>query len=885
MTLPFENDTSKVVKKLAKKGIRANRRTSASIMVAILIASTFLCALFTFVQSYWKQEVQQEIYAAGDWDAQLLEINAGQLDSIEDNADVKKVMIKGNNQTALLSDSAALPYLLIQNCDTDYWNAMREKNLILQGHFPQAPGEIVVGKNFFEQNPSYRLGDTVSVALGERKNGKEAIEFLSPVQNGETFVKLKEASYTIVGEIDMTISTAYNGYPAYGWLNRKTLSQDTDIVVYLQMKHPSKVFNTVPQIAQAIGLQADEYGDYPYRYHTALLGMYGIYAPGKFFTSDLPKLFFALVCVALASVVVFAYIIRGAFSISAKRKIKELGMLKSIGATPKQIRELIVYEARGLSVLPIIVSVGLGYLFSYGVLTAYSALTNEITGSKMTVSFSIPVALLAMLLSFLTVLLAASGPARQMAKLLPIEAIRGDFGNMELQKSTARPIVKKWLGCLGNLSANSIAANKRLFRTCTVTLTLCMLLMFGFLAFFAVSDVNNTKAEQDSHFNVNVTMQSGRQVDNDLIDELKELPHIKEQATYTMSNCAIWISESDLSPDFVSAGGFGTKAAKEYVMSRDGKYRVPCVLIGLEQDTYQNYLSRAGYEALDASAAIIVNSVVKSPNARGYEAKKETIPYLNLATGQSLELTEKFLDSIQGNYTFGLNVSAILPTMPDIGRNLSFYTLPIIVPMDEYYQIIQNFAEDRAVYNYGTYMNLLADDGTDAAVQNDAEQICSAYLSSNDFYTSSKTERTKDRAQLTAATMLIVYSLTALFGIVGISSAISAILNSLYQRRKTFAMLRSVGLGRKGMRRLLSMEGFLLAAKPAMIGVPILLVICAGLLWLQDVSFAEFFAVFPLCGLIAYIVVVLILVGGIYMAASRSIRKDVIVEVLKDENV
>lgn len=37
-----------------------------------------------------------------------------------------------------------------------------------------------------------------------------------------------------------------------------------------------------------------------------------------------------------------------------------------------------------------------------------------------------------------------------------------------------------------------------------------------------------------------------------------------------MTNCAIWISDSDLSEDFVAAGGFHTKAAGEYVVQRDG---------------------------------------------------------------------------------------------------------------------------------------------------------------------------------------------------------------------------------------------------------------------------------------------------------------------------
>ena len=423
MTLPFENDTSRIVKRLAKQNMKANRRTSISIMAAILIASTFLCSLCTFVQSYWNQSVQQEIEAYGDWDAQLLEIHAGQLDLIRNNENIQTIMVKGDNQTASLPAASGLPYLLIQNCDGAYWGGMREKNLILRGRVPQAPGEIVVGKSFFEQNPSVEIGDQLNLDLGKRRIGNTTVDFLSPIQSGEEFVKTENVQYTIVGEIDMTVSSAYNGYPAYGWLDTAALSEDTGVVAYLQVTQPRKVYEIIPQIAEDIGLQPDEFGDYPFRYHTALLGMYGIYAPGHFLSSDLPKLTLALGLVMAASMAVLAYIIRGAFSISAKRKVKELGILKSIGMTPRQIRMMIVYEARWLSVLPILVSVGLGYLFSYGVLAAYSDLMQEVTGSRITASFSPWVAVVSVILSFLTVRLAASGPARQMGKLRPIEAV------------------------------------------------------------------------------------------------------------------------------------------------------------------------------------------------------------------------------------------------------------------------------------------------------------------------------------------------------------------------------------------------------------------------------------------------------------------------------
>ena len=861
-----------IIREYSLDQVRKNRRTSISIMVAVLIASTFLCTLLVFAQSFWNQMVQQEIYTSGDWDAELMDVPADRLGMVMDNAGVKAMFVKGDNQIAFLPEGTVLPYFLIQNCDSNYWDAMYEKNMVLRGRIPQAPGEIVVSKDFFLQNPAYGIGDTLAVEVGS--NVRTHME-----ENRQK----DAASLTIVGELDVSVSSGYEGYLAYGFMEPEALSPDSEVVVYLQMERRGEVYTAVPQIAEAIGLPKDEYGNYPCRYHAALLAWHGVYAPGSFWGSDVPKLFLGLLLAAGTSMAVFAYIIRGAFGISAKQKIHQLGILKSVGAGPKQIGRTVIYEACILSVIPILLSMVLGYLFSLGVLSAYSDMTSEVFGSRMEVYFSPAAALMAAVLSFAMVLLAAHGPAKQMSKVLPIEAVRGEQYSISVKKAKSHPVLAKHFGFLGEIAVNSVNAGRKLYHTCMVTLSLCMLLAFGFLAAFTVSDISNAQAENRNYFDVNITLRTGERIDGALLAELKAMQGVQGISVYARANCAVWLSGSDQSAEFLQAGGFD--AADGYIVERDGRYRVPCVLVGMEQDAYESVLREAGAEALSESYAIIVNSVAKNPGARDYAAMQETVPYLNFRQGQRVELTEKYSDDTQGDYEFTVDVAAVIPSMPEIGLEPSFYTLPVIVPMEDYYSIIGNFSDEMEVYNYRNYVNYAVPDGMDEEIQGEAERICGAYLGSSDYMTSSKTERMRNRGRMTGATMFIVCSLAALFGVVGISSVLSAILNSLGQRRKEFAMFRSVGVDEKGIRRLLGMEGFLLSVRPILIGLPLLTIVCAAQCYMMGVSVMEFLYAFPMWVLMVYIVLVLLVINGIYMLASKKIRDDVIVEAIKDDTV
>ena len=98
-------------------------------------------------------------------------------------------------------------------------------------------------------------------------------------------------------------------------------------------------------------------------------------------------------------------------------------------------------------------------------------------------------------------------------------------------------------------------------------------------------------------------------------------------------------------------------------------------------------------------------------------------------------------------------------------------------------------------------------------------------------------------------------------------------------------MLRSVGVDEKGIRRLLGMEGVLLSVRPILIGLPLLIIVCAAQCYIEGVSVMEFLYAFPMWVLMVYIVLVLLVINGIHMLASKKIRDDVIVAAIKDDTV
>lgn len=127
-------------------------------------------------------------------------------------------------------------------------------------------------------------------------------------------------------------------------------------------------------------------------------------------------------CIALV------LIIRNAFAASMQTRVHQLGILSTVGATPRQIRGVLIRESLMLSIIPGAVGIVLGIGVTAGFITLVRQYAQSIGIERdMAIAFHFdPLLLLAIVaLVFLTVFVSAGLPARKMAKISPLQAVRG----------------------------------------------------------------------------------------------------------------------------------------------------------------------------------------------------------------------------------------------------------------------------------------------------------------------------------------------------------------------------------------------------------------------------------------------------------------------------
>ena len=180
--------------------------------------------------------------------------------------------------------------------------------------------------------------------------------------------------------------------------------------------------NTEPQYT--FGGLRNKYKSYKYdiKINSELLAY-----EGANLSDETLKLIYGLGAFIMAIVLVSSvFVIRNGFAISITERLKQYGMLSSIGATKKQIKKSVYFEGFILGIIGIPLGILSGILAIYILVQVVNYILKDfITNSSLlTYSISWSAIIVSIVVATITIWLSCKKSAKKASKVTPIEAIR-----------------------------------------------------------------------------------------------------------------------------------------------------------------------------------------------------------------------------------------------------------------------------------------------------------------------------------------------------------------------------------------------------------------------------------------------------------------------------
>lgn len=192
---------------------------------------------------------------------------------------------------------------------------------------------------------------------------------------------------------------------------------------------------------------------------------------------------FLFVVIGAATILV----IYNSFTISIAERRKDYGMLISVGASKKQIRKLVTFEAFIMATFGLLFGFLVGII---GIKILYIMLNKLMIGLinmgseaeymsdlKLKMVFNWPVILTTTVVTYIVTYLGILRPARKASKTSPIESIKGiDEIVIKPKKLRTSFISKKLLGVEGDLANKSLKRSKGKYRITILSLTVSVVI-------------------------------------------------------------------------------------------------------------------------------------------------------------------------------------------------------------------------------------------------------------------------------------------------------------------------------------------------------------------------------------------------------------------------
>lgn len=574
--------------------------------------------------------------------------------------------------------------------------------------------------------------------------------------------------------------------------------------VFVTLHDPGEAYTVSENIARALGMELNGYGRYNITYNRQYLGILGIKDPYTMKRTALGDMLALSVPTVVLIMLLFIIIIYGAFTAAEKKQVKELGILKSIGAAPEQIKLLILLEAL-IYCLPAIPP---GLIIGYTVQAVLSRFV-----------FSWQIVLLCILSVVITVISAAYIPAVRMSKLIIINALTG-AGSASAEKSRLlqkyTPI-KKPSAITGLLAHSSFIFHLRAFRASLITLSLFMIIMLSFCSFITIWRTDYKIQLDNNDFNIRIS--GYNRLNNDLAEKISLLsPHY---VSYDFDIFSMSLDNSGYSFDFDISSG---------IWDQGGKTVLHGIIYGFDNLSFNNYCNSAGINAaeLDTGSVIIVDDMRGTlPQYHDHPSLGASLPF-KIGKGDVLTLEAKSPYDMTNSICTAVKIGAFSQIYPALDTVFFPYDVVLVAAADTFYNVITELRGDSYPRQVITMLNIPYEDITKKS--DEIAGILSGDGADPEWNITTRIDSEREFNENSKSIIAFFMSLILFFGVAGVTGTVVAISGNLDLRTRDFMLLRSQGMTPEGLEKMLLYEIRYFTLIPPVVSFPAAIIFTAVVL-------------------------------------------------------
>ena len=803
-----ENKEFHPIRVLGSRTFRNNRGRNLAAILAIILTTLMFTTLFTLAQSLNRNMIEMTFRQTGsDTQASIRGITEEQAAQIAAHPDVAET---GESIVLGLAENTALAGMSVEIRWADDSYAAHSFSAPTMGRMPQAADEVALDIVTLDRLGIPReLGQAVTLEWRKTPTSDEKISSTFTLVG---FWEGNESSYSHLAWVSREYADAMTGDAGDNTGNDPENPYLGLRMLQISLYTDQNIEGVMDGILADTGLTGLEY---------SVNLAYSPEMNAAAFQESLPMY------LGMALVFVAGYlIIYNIFQISVTADIQFYGRLKTLGASTRQIRKLLYGQANRLCLAGIPAGLLLGWLLGMVLVPVLMG-----TAEQSSVSASPVIFIGSALFSWLTVLISCLRPARIAARISPVEALRMNDADGAMPSGSSRKASsahsrkarsarfrsahsRKAGRRPGNASLFSMALanlgrNKKRTVTVVCSLTLGLVLLSCFYAQNAAFDMEKYLAdltladfelsEATSEDYINGYDPHGTTLSADLIsraealDGLEESGHLYsaqvdwEMTEDTIQNLAAFYTEDRLADweTYDSAGADQLRDALDSTMAS-------AILLGLDgiplnAITQESCIMAGSFDAQAFSTGDYVLAV-------GPSVEPGTIPDAIPAPTPGTEVTLNGQSYTVMAVVYPLNpVTAGASQRNAAGR----FEMQFILPADVF----------RAQWPDHTLRKLFLN--VDDAHLEEAQAFLDSYTETVNpgLPVVSRQSMASQYEAETRSSAVTGSAISIVIALVGILNFVNSMVTAIVSRRREFAVIQSIGMTKKQLRRMLVNEG------------------------------------------------------------------------------